>query len=416
VALSCLVLVVVGSMSYRPISVEDEVRRFASQSSWALRMRAGDDAPTIEVSDFHESRPDAQPYERDYRFKVLVLFPDVEKAKIGPDERKRAAEQLTGVFRGGLRYLEHVKVTPEESQEPNKVVFVVTSQGSKVKLMKDWPHEPTIFFVVPISVWHAPLGQFVHFWEDTIVNTLGAAVALLISTIITAFFIPNMLRKGSIDLLIVKPIHRTTLLVYKYIGGLLFMFLNTAFVVGGIWLILGVRTGIWGPGFLASILVLTFQFALYYAVSTLVGVVTRSAIAAILVACFSWFVFSFVIGNGYQILDATRKIPAEFAGKKANDDEPDDQKKEENLSEPLLPGWVYTIADIIHFVTPRLKDLDALTNKLILDATLPESSNDRKIADKLFATFNWTEALSVTVIYIVALLALSCWWFATKDY
>ena len=61
--------------------------------------------------------------------------------------------------------------------------------------------------------------------EDQIINGFGGTVALLISLIMTAFFIPNMLRKGSIDLLISKPIGRSQLLVYKYIGGLTFIFL-----------------------------------------------------------------------------------------------------------------------------------------------------------------------------------------------
>ena len=118
--------------------------------------------------------------------------------------------------------------------------------------------------------------------EDQIINGLGGAIALLISVVITAFFIPNMLRKGSVDLLISKPIGRSQLLVYKYIGGLTFMFLVTAFTVGGIWLVIALRSGFWDPSFLLVIPVLTFTFAILYAVSTLVAVFTRSAIAAMI--------------------------------------------------------------------------------------------------------------------------------------
>jgi hypothetical protein len=63
-----------------------------------------------------------------------------------------------------------------------------------------------------------------------------------------------------------------------------------------------------------------------------------------------------------------------------------------------------------------LNDLDALVGKLITDDTAPPESDDRKVADKLYASFSWTEALTVTSIYIVVLLGISCWWFATKDY
>ena len=60
-------------------------------------------------------------------------------------------------------------------------------------------------------------------------------VPLLYGVIITGFFIPNMLRKGTLDLLLVKPISRWTLLLYKYVGGLSFIFLNAAVAVIGIW-------------------------------------------------------------------------------------------------------------------------------------------------------------------------------------
>jgi ABC-type transport system involved in multi-copper enzyme maturation permease subunit len=48
-----------------------------------------------------------------------------------------------------------------------------------------------------------------------------------------------MLRKGTVDLLLVKPMSRITLLLFKFIGGLTFIFLTTAFIVSGLWLVLG---------------------------------------------------------------------------------------------------------------------------------------------------------------------------------
>ncbi len=95
-----------------------------------------------------------------------------------------------------------------EPQSPTEVRYRVTAEGSKTARYQDWPHEVVLFFVLPVRLWSFPIVAYVQFWEDTIINTIGAAVALLISTIITAFFIPNMLRKGTVDLLIVKPISR----------------------------------------------------------------------------------------------------------------------------------------------------------------------------------------------------------------
>jgi ABC-type transport system involved in multi-copper enzyme maturation permease subunit len=250
--------------------------------------------------------------------------------------------------------------------------------------------------------------------ERWFVGFFGAAVALLLSAVITAFFIPNMLRKGTVDMLLVKPIHRSTLLIYKYIGGLAFIFLNTVFLVLGIWVVLGLRTGMWGTGFLASIFIITFQFALYYAFSTLFGVITRSPIVSILATVFAWFLIALIAGYGVSLIDETR---AERKDSDAAEElRFDDDGKPRPPAKDLFPAWVYTTTDIIHFVTPRVMDLDKLSGKLIADDTLPSYSRDRKNADKDYSRFSWTEALTVTSIYIVVLLAISCWWFATKDY
>src|SRR5262249_43790368 len=141
-------------------------------------------------------------------------------------------------------------------------------------------------------------------------------VTLIISIVMTAFFIPNMLRKGTVDLLIVKPIHRPVLLVYKYLGGLTFILLNTTVAIGGVWLALGLKSGVWANNFLLMIPTLTFFFAILYAVSALFGVISRSPIVAILVTCLAWFMF-FSVGAAYGVVDGRshyeqdRNLPAE---------------------------------------------------------------------------------------------------------
>src|SRR5205823_4744224 len=102
------------------------------------------------------------------------------------------------------------------------------------------------------------LSKLIEFVADDVIGTFGAAFIMLLSAIITAFFIPNMLRKGTIDLLLAKPIHRTTLLIYKFVGGLTFMFLNAAVIMVGIWLVLGFQTGLWLPSLLLCVFVFTF--------------------------------------------------------------------------------------------------------------------------------------------------------------
>jgi ABC-type transport system involved in multi-copper enzyme maturation permease subunit len=439
---SLLAILFIGSIAYRPVSVEEEARSNMARTNWVLQRtferakkeaekskkpdkakqaeaNANGSPPTFDVVDFEQTNSAAaQPWETGYRFYLTLTFEDEQQAKAVrlyeklPLVGKKTSTGFEKQFQVLFPYLKNLKVTPVEPKSPTEMRYLVTADSTS--RYQDWPHYPVVFFAVPVRVIHFPINAYVQFWESWIINWIGAAVALLLSTIITAFFIPNMLRKGTVDLLVAKPISRPTLLLYKYIGGLLFIFLNTVVVVVGIWLALGLRTNLWGVGFLLSIPVLTFQFALYYAVSTLFAVLSRSPIVAILMTCLCWFLFAVLVGRLYTWIDATRNFrdlvqsQVEATG--------DEMPSEEQLPGRLLPPWVYTTADIVHLITPHLKDLDTLTDKWILDDVTAADSRERKLANKLYENFHWTETIAVTSLYIVALLAFSCWWFARKDY
>ncbi len=276
--------------------------------------------------------------------------------------------------------------------EPSYAFEVTTSGGSSVR---GWPHIVKIFFGAVKFPGEHNLGFVLWVVEDQLINGLGSGIALLISMIITAFFIPNMLRKGSIDLLISKPIGRTQLLLYKYIGGLTFIFILSCVAIGGVWLVLCARSGVWDPTFLVVIPILTFTFAILYAVSTLVAVFTRSPIAAML--CSTGFaVFLYIVGKVKEVFDVI-KIQQEATGK-------------ENI-----PGWGFTLVDTLNNVLPRYKDLDKLTSKLISDGSL--TPMELRQSGLAFVDYpSWGGTLGVSLAFIALMLAISCWRFSKRDY
>src|SRR5262249_38065379 len=155
-------------------------------------------------------------------------------------------------------------------------------------------------------------------------------------------------------------VHRVLLLVYKYIGGLTFMFINATVAIVGVWLVLGLRTGLWGWGILVCVLVLTFQFALFYALSTLCAVLTRSAIISIMAVCLFWALlwatgFSYNIVQGFKRLDSTSS------------------------------GWdtADKITNTMRVVLPRYKDLDTLTTSLVISDHVVADNDQRKEISKL---------------------------------
>jgi hypothetical protein len=302
-----------------------------------------------------------------------------------------------------------------------------------------WPHQPSLFFgALPLTfMQELPLGLQLFLLEDKVINGFGAWIAVLLSIIITAFFIPNMLRKGTVDLLLVKPVHRPTLLLYKYVGGLIFILLNTTVAVAGIWAAIGLRSGIWAPGFLLAIPVISAFFAILYAVSTLFAVLTRSPIVAILLTISAWFLL-YVVGVTYELGESLRQqekrretetLRAEQAGDKAGPavaEAPGDGKDEDH--EPGSPGrrrgrqelpfgsdnWFFKTVGVVHFMLPRTRDLDHLMSQLLIRDLL--TANQIK-AQKLDDTrISWGESLSVSGFFVAILLGLSCLWFATRDY
>ncbi len=274
---------------------------------------------------------------------------------------------------------------------PTVTKFRVNAKGTPNNFPV-WPHSTSLLFgaIGGGEDTGGPPAVLVYTVEDLILGRFGAAISMLIATIITAFFMPNMLQKGTIDLLLVKPIPRSLLLIYKYLGGLSFMFLNTVVIVIGMWFVIGVRSGLWGNRFLLMILILTFQFATFYAFSTLFSVLTRSTIVSIMTTCFLWLVL-FVVG-GFLYVPPT----------------------EASKGESKSHGG--STVDAIHFALPRYTDITSLSGRLIANDLLPESNYIRKLVERTSSGYSWEESIGVTSGFILLTLGFSCWWFSRKDY
>jgi ABC-type transport system involved in multi-copper enzyme maturation permease subunit len=283
-----------------------------------------------------------------------------------------------------------VQRVTEGVAEPTYAFDVTTAGGSGVR---GWPHATKIFFGTVTISKRGTLGQTLYFIEDQIINGLGAGVALLIGVIITAFFVPNMLRKGSLDLLISKPIGRTPLLIYKYVGGLTFIFLVSTFTIGGVWLVIALRSGFWDPTFLILIPILTFSFAILYSVSVLFGVLTRSPIVAMLGTIGFMFVV-WLAGWGKRFVELSRTEPDEGG----------------------MPSWLVTIIDAANTVLPRYKDLDTITSKLIIDGTLTPAEARFASPVSMLEYPSWTTTVGTSLVFIAVMLALACWRFRKRDY
>jgi len=124
----------------------------------------------------------------------------------------------------------------------------------------------------------------VHVFVRVIVGMLG----IFCSIIVTASIVPQTFDTGAIDLLLSKPISRSLLYLTKFVGGCSFTLLTAVYILGGVWLLVGWRHGIWLPSLLWCIPVFVFVFAVYYSVSALAGVIWRNTIVSIVVTILFW--------------------------------------------------------------------------------------------------------------------------------
>ena len=113
----------------------------------------------------------------------------------------------------------------------------------------------------------------------TFLYTWGMFLAVFAS----AGLVPSVLEPGRIELLLSKPLSRSHILLGRFAGNVLVVLLNTTYLVLGVWVILGVKTGIWSPGFLIAIATTTFIFAVLLSVVVFIGVTIESAAAATMI-------------------------------------------------------------------------------------------------------------------------------------
>lgn len=135
-----------------------------------------------------------------------------------------------------------------------------------------------------------------------VLKWLVGVVGVLVAILVTSPIIPQMFDQGSLHLLLSKPVSRWMLLVAKFVGGCAFILLSATYLIVGLWLILGVRFGIWESRLLLSIPIYLFVFTIYYSVSSLAGVIWRSPIVSVAMSVLFWLV-CFVLGWALWIVN-----------------------------------------------------------------------------------------------------------------
>jgi ABC-type transport system involved in multi-copper enzyme maturation permease subunit len=181
--------------------------------------------------------------------------------------------------------------------------------------------------------------------------------------------IPSVLEPGRIGLLLSKPVSRPMLLMGRYVGNLLVVTLNNTYLISVIWIIIGVKTGIWYPTFLYAIPLTILIFAVLLSVVVFVGVLSESAALSVMVSVALMLI---------SALLAQRKIVVQL----------------------LDSEWSRDLWQGLYWLLPKVYDLAKVMHDLILKED----------------PVNWIDPLWTSALFGIVILSAAIFIFERKDY
>jgi ABC-type transport system involved in multi-copper enzyme maturation permease subunit len=142
------------------------------------------------------------------------------------------------------------------------------------------------------------------------VESLQAGLAMLIGTfglfmalMATSTLFPTLLQKGSVDLLLCRPIPRWRIITSRFLGGVSIMAFNAVFLFVGVWAVLGLKADVWNNRFPMSSALVIFAFIVLFSVVMIASVVTENGPAGLLAAA-TMLIFSPILAAHEQITPA----------------------------------------------------------------------------------------------------------------
>jgi ABC-type transport system involved in multi-copper enzyme maturation permease subunit len=155
----------------------------------------------------------------------------------------------------------------------------------------------------------------------------------------------------------------------RYVGNLLVVSVNNIYLIGAIWIIIGVKTNIWYSTFLYAIPLTILIFAVLLSVVVFIGVISESAALSVMVAA-ALMLISAVL--------AQRRIVMQL----------------------LDSEWSRNLWQGLYWVLPKVYDLARAMHDLILKET----------------PVNWVNPLWTSALFGVVVLTAAIYIFQRKDY
>jgi ABC-type transport system involved in multi-copper enzyme maturation permease subunit len=202
-------------------------------------------------------------------------------------------------------------------------------------------------------------------WVSVILYIWGTFLAIFASS----GLIPSVLEPGRISLLLSKPITRPMLLLGRYLGNVLIVGANHVYLICTIWVVIGMKTGIWEGRFLLSIAASVFIFSILLCVVVFVGVISESAALSVMVSV-AIMLISTILGQRQLVV---RLLSSE---------------------------WSRELWQALYWIVPKVYDLAAAMRQIIV--------YDREV--------DWFTPVWTSTIFGVAVLSAALYIFKRRDF
>jgi ABC-type transport system involved in multi-copper enzyme maturation permease subunit len=144
-----------------------------------------------------------------------------------------------------------------------------------------------------LGKWVLEINQFV----------LGATYffGTLLGLFATQPLVSGFVEHGRVDLMLSKPVRRSTLLAGHIAGVWSLVAALVMYLVGAVWIVISIKTGLWIGRFLLAIPIIVLMFAVMYSIVVAIGVGVRNTGLALVVA-YGCLFFSAILSVKDQIL------------------------------------------------------------------------------------------------------------------
>ncbi len=218
--------------------------------------------------------------------------------------------------------------------------------------------------------------QFIISIELLMISQPPFLIIMTLFMVMVSSFIPSMLEKGNIEVLLSKPVSRTSIIISKFLSGVIIIFFALLYLVLLIWVIVSAKSGVWHFNFLLySVFYYTYIFAVLYSAIILTGLLFRSTILSLIVNIMLFFPVTAVLSLKTEMAQVVTNKPVMF------------------------------IIDFIYYLLPKPWDIRAIASSLIEGSFTGTGG-----------FFYAYQPVITSGIFMVAMLFLSIYFFNKKDY